>query len=152
MHTAKFPVHRDLAGFDSKVSPVDRKLIDTLAEMTFTDAAHNAVMVGGPGTGKTYPAAAIGVAGITRHGRRVRFYSTVDLVNALEQEKSQGRAHRLLAQRLALGNCNIRQHALRGNGRLYGDKPWPLIPTWAAPQTDGRFQRRLRHQPESIPT
>ncbi len=87
MHTAKFPVHRDLAGFDFDVSPVDRKLIHTLAEMTFTDAAHNAVLVGGPGTGKTHLATAIGVAGITRHGRRVRFYSTVDLVNALEQEK-----------------------------------------------------------------
>ena len=78
MHTDKFPV--------------DRKLIHSLAEMTFTDAAHNAVLVGGPGTGKTHLATAIGVAGITRHGRRVRFYSTVDLVNALEQEKAQGKA------------------------------------------------------------
>ena len=51
MYTAKFPMHRDLAGFDFEVSPVDRKLIHTLAEMTFTDAAHNAVLVGGPGTG-----------------------------------------------------------------------------------------------------
>ena len=65
MHTAKFPVHRDLAGFDLKVSPVDRKLIHTLAEMTFTDAAHNVVLVGGPGTGKTHLATAIGESGIT---------------------------------------------------------------------------------------
>ena len=28
---------------------------------------------------------ALGISGLTRHGRRVRFYSTVDLVNALEQ-------------------------------------------------------------------
>jgi DNA replication protein DnaC len=35
------------------------------------------------------------VAGITRHGKRVRFYSTVDLVNALEQEKAQGKAGRI---------------------------------------------------------
>jgi hypothetical protein len=27
MHTAKFPVHRDLAGFDFECSPVDEKLI-----------------------------------------------------------------------------------------------------------------------------
>ena len=74
---------------------MDRKLIHTLAEMTFTDAAHNAVLVGGPGTGKTHLATAIDVAGITRHGRRVRFYSTVDLVNALEQEKAQGKAGRI---------------------------------------------------------
>lgn len=102
MHTAKFPVHRDLAGFDFEASKVDRKLIHTLAEMAFTDAAHNAVMVGGPGTGKTHLATAIGVAGITRHGRRVRFYSTVDLVNALEQEKSQGKAGRIAASLLRM--------------------------------------------------
>ncbi len=102
MHTAKFPVHRDLAGFDFEVSPVDRKLIHLLAEMTFTDAAHNAVLVGGPGTGKTHLATAIGVAGITKHGRRVRFYSTVDLVNALELEKSQGKAGRIAVSLLRM--------------------------------------------------
>ena len=32
MHAAKFPVHRDLAGFDFEVSPVDRKLIQQLAD------------------------------------------------------------------------------------------------------------------------
>ena len=31
MHAARFPVHRDLAGFDFADSPVDRKLIDQLA-------------------------------------------------------------------------------------------------------------------------
>ena len=48
MHAARFPVHRDLAGFDFEASPVDRKLIHQLAEMSFTEAATNAVMVGGP--------------------------------------------------------------------------------------------------------
>ncbi len=32
---------------------------------------------------------------ITRQGKRVRFYSTVDLINALEQEKAQGKAGRI---------------------------------------------------------
>ncbi len=95
MHAAKFPVHRDLAGFDFSASPVDRKLIQQLADLAFTEPAHNAVLVGGPGTGKTHLATAIGVSGITRHGKRVRFYSTVDLVNALEQEKAHGRAGRI---------------------------------------------------------
>jgi DNA replication protein DnaC len=95
MHAAKFPMHRDLAGFVFEGSPVDRKLIHTLAELAFTDAAQNVVMVGGPGTGKTHLATAIGVSGITRHGKRARFYSTVDLVNALEQEKTQGKAGRI---------------------------------------------------------
>lgn len=48
MSAAKFPVHRDLAGFDFDASPVDRKLVTTLAQCEFTDAAHNAVLVGGP--------------------------------------------------------------------------------------------------------
>ena len=102
MASAKFPVHRDLAGFEFEVSPVDRKLVMQLAETTFTEAAHNVVLVGGPGTGKSHLATAIGVAGLTRHGKRVRFYSTVDLVNALEQEKIQGKAGRIAGSMLRL--------------------------------------------------
>jgi DNA replication protein DnaC len=48
-----------------------------------------------PGSGKTHLATAIGVAGITKRGLRVRFYCTVDLVNALEAEKAQGKAGRI---------------------------------------------------------
>ncbi len=95
MHAAKFPIHRDLAGFDFTISPVDHKLVLQLADTHFTEDAHNVVLVGGTGTGKSHLATAIGVSGITQHGKRVRFYSTVDLVNALEQEKAQGRAGRI---------------------------------------------------------
>jgi len=95
MSAAKFPAHRDMAGFDFESSRVDRGLIDKLGDMAFTEDAHNAVFIGGPGTGKTHLATAIGVAGITRQGKRVRFYSTVDLVNALEREKAEGRAGRI---------------------------------------------------------
>lgn len=35
------------------------------------------------------------VCGITQWGKRVRFFSTVDLVNTLEQEKAAGKAGRL---------------------------------------------------------
>jgi DNA replication protein DnaC len=42
MHAARFPMHRDLAGFDFEVSPVDRKLIMTLASTAFTEKAQNA--------------------------------------------------------------------------------------------------------------
>jgi DNA replication protein DnaC len=95
MNSAKFPVHRDLAGFDFSQSKVDETLIRKFADMEFTDAAQNVVLVGGTGTGKTHLATAIGVAGIQHHSKRVRFYSTVDLVNALEREKALGLQGRL---------------------------------------------------------
>lgn len=95
MSTARFPVHRDLAGFDFAASKVEQAFINRLASMEFTDKAHNVVFIGGPGTGKTHLATAIGIGGITRHGKRVRFHSTVDLVNLLEKEKRDGHAGRI---------------------------------------------------------
>ena len=92
---ARFPVHRDLAGFNFEASQVDRALVHKLADLSFTQDAQNVVLIGGPGTGKTHLATALGISGLTHHGKKVRFYSTVDLVNALEQEKAQGRAGRL---------------------------------------------------------
>lgn len=74
---------------------MDASLIGRLATLQFTDAAQNAVLVGGTGTGKTHLATAIGVAGIQNHGKRVRFYSTVDLVNTLEREKAAGKQGKL---------------------------------------------------------
>lgn len=59
---------------------------------SFVDEAHNIVLVGGPGTGKTHIATALGVQAIEHHHKRVRFFSTVELANALEQEKAQGRS------------------------------------------------------------
>jgi DNA replication protein DnaC len=92
---ARFPVHRDLAGFNFEASQVDRALVQKLADLSFTQDTQNVVLIGGPGTGKTHLATALGISGLTQHGKKVRFYSTVDLVNALEQEKAQGKAGRI---------------------------------------------------------
>jgi DNA replication protein DnaC len=95
MTAAKFPAHRDLAGFDFTQSRVDEALIQRLHSGEFIEAAHNIVFIGGPGTGKTHLATAIGIEAIQKQGRRVRFFSTVELVNALEHEKASGRQGQL---------------------------------------------------------
>lgn len=102
MKSARFPVHRDIAGFDFTASQVDQALIHKLADLSFTEDAQNVVLIGGPGTGKTHLATALGISGLARHGKRVRFYSTVDLVNALEQEKAKGNAGRIALSLLRL--------------------------------------------------
>ncbi len=92
MKTARFPAYRDLLGFTFSDSVVNEALIRSLHRCEFLDDAHNVVLVGGPGTGKTHLATAIGVQAILHHHRRVRFFSTIELVNTLEQEQAVGKA------------------------------------------------------------
>jgi len=99
MSVARFPIHRDIAGFDFGQSRIEEKLIRDLARAEFIDAAANVVFVGGTGTGKTHLATALGTEAVARHGKRVRFHSTVDLVNQLELEKAAGRQGKI-AERL----------------------------------------------------
>jgi len=65
--------------------------------LDYLDTAHNLILVGGTGTGKTHLATALGVAAI-HQGKRVRFYNAVDLVNLLKREKQQGKAGQLARQ------------------------------------------------------
>ena len=91
LRVAKFPMHRDFTGFDWPESALDEAQVRQLTTGVFMDSAHNLILVGGTGTGKTHAAIALGVAAI-HAGKRVRFYNAVDLVNQLEREKAQGRA------------------------------------------------------------
>ena len=95
MRVARFQSHRDLVGFDFTQSNVDEALVRDLHQMKFLESAHNVVLIGGPGTGKTHLATSLGVNAIRSHGKRVRYFSTVELVNALEQEKAQGKSGQL---------------------------------------------------------
>lgn len=100
LKTARFPAYRDLNGFDFASSEVNEALVRQFHRCEFLDEAHNVVLLGGPGTGKTHIATALGIQAVEHHHKRIRFFSTVELVNALEQEKAQGKAGQI-ATRLA---------------------------------------------------
>lgn len=95
MSAARFPAYRDLAGFEFGDSQVDEALVRALHRCEFIDDAQNVVFVGGPGTGKTHLATVIAVQAIQHHRLRVRFLSTIELVNQLEQEQQAGNPGRI---------------------------------------------------------
>ena len=92
MKSARFPAYKDLSGFDFAASEINEATVRTLHRCEFMDGAQNVVLIGGPGTGKTHVATALGIQAIEHHRRKVRFFSTIELVNALEQEKAKGKA------------------------------------------------------------
>ena len=92
MKAARFPAYKDLAAFDFMASEINEASLRQLHKCEFLDGAQNVVLIGGPGTGKTHAATALGVQAIEHHRRKIRFFSTIELVNALEQEKTKGKA------------------------------------------------------------
>ena len=97
--SARFPVYKDLTGFDFASSEINEALVRQLHRCEFIDGAQNVVLIGGPGTGKSHIVTALGIQAVEHHRKKVRFYSTVELVNALEQEKAHGKSGQL-AERL----------------------------------------------------
>ena len=71
MRVARFPHHKDFATFDFEATPIDQTRIEQLAIGEFTHQAHNLILIGGTGTGKTHTAIALGTAMI-QHGFKVR--------------------------------------------------------------------------------
>src|SRR3546814_4055838 len=61
MKAARFPAYKDLASFDFASSEANEAMIRQLHRGDFIDGAHNVVLIGGPGTGKTHIATALGV-------------------------------------------------------------------------------------------
>ena len=99
---ARFPAYKDLVGFDFASSEVNEAMVRQLHRGEFMVGADNVVLIGGPGTGKTHIATALGVQAVEHHRKKVRFFSTVDLVNALEQEKTMNKAGQLAERLLRL--------------------------------------------------
>jgi len=99
---ARFPAYKDLTGFDFAASEVNEAMVRQLHRGSFIDDADNVVLIGGPGTGKTHIATALGVQAVEHNRKKVRFFATVDLVNALEQEKTANKAGQLAERLLRL--------------------------------------------------
>ena len=85
------------------VDGTDRRSVPRLPDTRHCDAVSS-------GTGKTHLATAVGVHGHRTHRKRGRFFSTVDLVNALEQEKPQespGRSSGRLCLPISSSSTNL---------------------------------------------
>ncbi len=72
---ARFPVSKDLDGFDFQDSHVGEARIRDLYQGGFMESWINVVFVGGTGTGKTHLSIAIG-SNAVRNGARVRFFQS----------------------------------------------------------------------------
>ena len=120
---AKMPVVKELSDFDYSASSVDENLINDLADGAFLDERRNLVFIGGTGTGKSHLAMGMSRQCI-RHGRKVRFFNVVDLVNQLERD-SKLEQHDRLANRLGrvdlvvLDELGYLPLALTGGQRLF---------------------------------
>ena len=87
---SKLPVGKTLATYDFKQLPTQQAgQIEALARTTdWTRQAHNVVLFGPSGVGKTHLAAAIGY-GLIEQGVRVRHFTTTALVQQLQQARQQ---------------------------------------------------------------
>jgi len=105
MRIARFPHHKDFATFDYGASAVKKARIEQLCTGQFTSDAHNLILVGGTGTGKTHIAIALGTALIAQ-GKKARFHNAVDLINALIREQVEGNTGKIIRQ-LSQTHCVI---------------------------------------------
>jgi hypothetical protein len=154
MKSARFPAYNDLSGFDFAASEVNEATVRTLHRCEFMDGAQNVVLIGGPGTGKTHVATALGIQAIEHHRRKVRFFSTIELVNALEQEKAMGKAGQIAE---AMTKLDLRPQGIDPPdqflifvhpGILALQRLWRGAPVPPAEQALRTHQRHHHHEPE----
>ncbi len=96
LRAARFPVVKELAGFDFTAIPtVPRARVEDLATGRFIAARETVLLVGNPGTGKSHVLLGLGLEAV-RAGYRVRFVTAATLVNELLLARQELRVPKLL--------------------------------------------------------
>jgi len=87
---AHFPAVKTIDEFDFKFQPsVDAKLIRELSTGHYVASAHNVLLLGPPGVGKTHLAIALGRAAVEA-GHSVLFVSATTLITTLAKSEADG--------------------------------------------------------------
>jgi DNA replication protein DnaC len=95
---ARFPWIKTLDQFDFGFQPsIDRKIVRELGGLAFVERAHNVVLLGPPGVGKTHIAVALGVKAVEA-GFSVLFVTLETLMGRLVRARRENRLERTLQQ------------------------------------------------------
>jgi DNA replication protein DnaC len=95
---ARFPWIKTLEQFDFDFQPsLDRRQVRELAGMSFIERAHNVIVLGPPGVGKTHLAISLGVKAV-ENGYSVLFLTMEALMTRLTKALNENRLERSLQQ------------------------------------------------------
>ena len=94
---AHFPVLKALDTFEfSAIPSLNKALVLELSRGNYIQLKENVIFIGSYGTGKTHLATSLGVCAC-RQGKRVRFYTAINLINELLEAQAQLRLSKLEA-------------------------------------------------------
>src|SRR5512146_1573464 len=98
LRQARFPWIKTLDQFDFDFQPsLDRRQVRELAGLSFVERAHNVIVLGPPGVGKTHLAIALGVKAVEA-GYSVLFLTLEVLMTRLTKATAENRLERSLQQ------------------------------------------------------
>jgi DNA replication protein DnaC len=98
LRQARFPWIKTLEQFDFDFQPsLDRKQVRELAGLSFVERAHNVIVLGPPGVGKTHLAISLGVKAVEA-GYSVLFLTLEALMTRLTKALNENRLERSLQQ------------------------------------------------------